>query len=88
MDYLYKPGDAVRVRGDLEMNRSYYMRSGPNAGEESDYVWEEMMTMCGKLVHIDHISFFGSYKIKECDGLWDDEMFEKITRQLRCESLL
>lgn len=88
MDYLYKPGDAVRVRKDLDMNRKYYMKSGPNAGEEGDYVCEEMMAMRGKLVHIDHTSSFGSYKIKECNWLWDDEMFEKITHQLRCESLL
>ena len=88
MDYLYKPGDTVRVRKDLSMGRSYCMKSGPYAEQESDCVIEEMMAMRGKLVHIDHISSFGSYKIKECNWLWCDEMFEKITHQFRCKSLL
>ena len=88
MDYLYKPGDVVRIRKDLRAGHSYYMKSGPYGGQENDYVSEEMMAMRGKLVHIDHISSSGSYKIKECNGLWDDEMFEITTHQLRCKSLL
>lgn len=88
MDYLYKPGDTVRIRKDLSMGHSYYMKSGPYAEQESDYVCEGMMAMRGKLVHIDHTSSFGSYKIKECAWLWDDEMFETTTHQFRCKSLL
>ncbi len=62
MDYLYKPGDTVRIRKDLSMGHFYCMKSGPYAGQERNYVIEEMMAMRGKLVHIDHISSFGSYK--------------------------
>ena len=40
MDYLYKPGDTVRIRKDLSMGHFYCMKSGPYAGQERNYVIE------------------------------------------------
>lgn len=38
-EYLYKIGDIVKVRDDIDRNMYYYMRSGPKAGCEPGTVY-------------------------------------------------
>lgn len=72
----YKVGDKVRVRSDLKNVDSYKIYGvGTN---------KEMERMAGKIVTIDSVGS-DCYKVKECNYVWTDKMFEgyagKITKE-------
>ena len=72
----YKVGDRVRVRSDLKAVDSYKIYGvGTN---------KEMERMAGKIVTIDSVGS-DCYKVKECNYVWTDKMFEgyagKITKE-------
>lgn len=69
---LYKVGDRVRVRYDLNSYDSYHMVDDPN--ECNDAV-EEMVRLAGEVVTISE-QRHGQYRIAECGFNWTDEMFE------------
>lgn len=85
--YLYKIGDLVKVRDDINRITKYYMRSGPADGCDPGTVYhiEEYRGSVHKIIAYDH----GYYKIDDdLDHLyWSDEMFEPMS-ECCCESLL
>lgn len=88
-EYLYKIGDIVKVRDDIDRNMYYYMRSGPKAGCEPGTVYH-----IGKYNGSVHkiISYeLGYYQIdNDPDHLyWSDGMFEPMSvNECICDSLL
>lgn len=74
-EYLYKPGDIVAVRSDLEKFVKYYM----DDDVQWNYVVESMLLLCGKEVTITRLSD-GQYRIEEDGGAWrwTDGMFDGI----------
>lgn len=87
-DYLYHPGDTVRVRPDLTVTKVYKMLSGKSEGESwGIYSW--MKDYAGKEIVIRKIELArGVYTAQGIDGcLWSDEMFESLNECL-CSSLL
>ena len=76
-EYKYKPGEAVRVRHDLNIKYRYYMRSGRYPNQSNNYVNDKMCAFAGQIVHINR-NWGSQYEIQE-DGhsfCWTDEMFE------------
>ncbi|MGN0655230.1 MAG: hypothetical protein ACI4KR_00410 [Ruminiclostridium sp.] len=73
---LYKAGDKVLVKPDLNLEDEYYMSDK----SEYDYVSEEMLEYAGKVVTISEAYDFG-YHIEELadddddEWIWTDEMF-------------
>lgn len=91
MDYLYKIGEAVWVRDDLEYAAYYDMTSGPYPEGNSNIVTGKMAELHGRLVHIRNYSAVGQYYVEETNNLqWTDDMFEgsENNNECRCESLL
>lgn len=87
VDYMYHPGDVVRVREDLVENTNYKMCSGKNNGAAC-WIWDWMKRYAGKQITIKRIDGDGFYEaaITE-DCVWSDEMFEPLNECL-CSSLL
>lgn len=85
--YLYKIGDFVKVRDDIDRNTKYYMHSGPMDGCDPGTVYhiERYKGSVHKIIAYDE----GYYKIdNDPDCLyWSDEMFEPMS-ECCCESLL
>ena len=87
VDYMYHPGDVVRVREDLAENTNYKMCSGKNNGADC-WIWGWMKEYAGKQITIKRIDGNGFYEaaiIEDC--IWSDEMFEPLNECL-CSSLL
>ena len=71
---LYKVGDKVVIKTDLNTYEDYYMSDS----EECCYVTEEMLEFTGRIATITGTTPYG-YHIAECDDednswLWTDEM--------------
>ena len=87
--YLYKIGDFVKVRDDIDRSTQYYMCSGPKDGSNPGTVYhiEKYRGSVHKIIAYDK----GYYKIdNDPDRLyWSDEMFEPMSvNECCCESLL
>lgn len=87
VDYMYHPGDVVRVREDLAENTNYKMCSGKNNGADC-WILGWMKEYAGKQITIRRIDGDGFYEatITE-DCVWSDEMFEHLN-ECFCSSLL
>lgn len=85
--YLYKIGDIVKVRDDIDRNTKYYMHSGPMDGYDPGTVYhiEKYRGSVHKIIAYDG----GYYKIDNDPNYlyWSDEMFEPMSEYC-CESLL
>lgn len=94
MDYLYKPGDKVRLIDHFVKEREYRMVSGPGYGCTTTVKWtyEERSRLTGSIVTIAEYYKSGRYRIKETGGrmCWTDEMFVGLADESECycESLL
>lgn len=89
-DYMYHPGDRVRVRLDLSEDEEYKMLSGKNKGE-SWLVLSWMKKYAGQEIVIEEIELYrGVYKAQGIDDcIWTDEMFEPlVVDECVCDSLL
>ena len=89
-DYMYHPGDRVRVRLDLSEHKEYKMLSGKNKGE-SWLVLSWMKKYAGQEIVIEEIELYrGVYKAQGIDDcIWTDEMFEPlVVDECVCDSLL
>lgn len=89
-DYMYHPGDRVRIRPDLSTDKEYQMLSGEKKGQ-SWIVFSWMKKYAGQEIVIQEIKFGrGVYKAKGIDGcVWTDEMFEPLAvGECVCYSLL
>lgn len=87
VDYMYHPGDVVRVREDLAENTNYKMCSGKNNGADC-WIWGWMKEYAGKQITIKRINGDGFYEaatIEDC--VWSDEMLEPLN-ECFCSSLL
>lgn len=73
----YKVGDRVRVRRDLEENKTY---GGWNA-------LENMVKMRGEIVTIRRVRSSG-YELKENNLMWTDEMLEPVEEELTAEEAI
>ena len=65
-DMMYKVGDIVRVREDLERHKSY----------GNYYATTEMAELAGRKVTIERV-LDDAYRIKEMGLYWTDKMFEE-----------
>ena len=91
-ELLYKVGDVVRVRPDLENYARYKMIYGPlNVDGEltSDTVVDEMMEFAGKDITIEQIQTTrkNGKEYKSKGWFWVDTMFD-LSGECFCESLL
>lgn len=73
----YKVGDRVRVRRDLEENKTY---GGWNA-------LENMVKMRGEIVTIRRVRSSG-YELEENNLMWTDEMLEPVEEELTAEEAI
>lgn len=90
IDYMYHPGDRVRVRPDLSEGEGYKMLSGENKGKPW-VILDWMKKYAGQEIVIEKIkSASGVYKAQGIDGcIWSDEMFEPMSvNECICDSLL
>lgn len=90
MDYKYKVGDAVIIRGDLNNRTEYYMRSGPHANIEWTVATNDMCERQNQMCHI-KATIRGHYILQEDPNEWDwtDDMFEDVSdKECFCTSLL
>lgn len=90
IDYMYHPGDRVRVRPDLSEDGEYEMLSGENKGQRW-MIFDWMKKYAGQEIVIEEIrSDSGVYKAQGIDGcIWSDEMFEPlVVDECVCDSLL
>lgn len=90
IDYMYHPGDKVRIRTDLSTDKKYQMLSGKNKGRYW-FVFSWMKKYAGQEIVIQEINLgHGVYKAKGIDGcIWTDEMFEPlVVDECVCDSLL
>lgn len=74
MNLRFKRGDIVTVRGDLVLEKTYFMEDGYT----SDIFVEGMDELCGCVVHIAGLNYSeDKYLIHEdeYDCNWTDEMF-------------
>ena len=76
---MYKPGDQVRVRPDLNMESTYRMMSGErnNDGEyPHDVATEDMCKLAGQAINIErYIDLQVGRKYRAMGRYWVDEMF-------------
>lgn len=87
--WLYKPGDVVRIRDDLEVGELYHILSGPCKGSTISPNYH-MKDFRGKTVTIKKYTSGGRYWINEdcpSHNFWADEMLEPI-EECVCTSLL
>lgn len=90
IDYMYHPGDRVRVRPDLSEGEDYEMLSGENKGQRW-VIFDWMKKYAGQEIVIQKISEArGVYIAQGIDGcIWSDEMFEPlVVNECVCDSLL
>lgn len=90
IDYMYHPGDRVRVRLDLSEYEHYKMLSGKNKGQYW-LVLSWMKKYAGQEIVIQEVEpYRGVYKAQGIDGcIWTDEMFEPlVVDECVCDSLL
>lgn len=88
MELMYKPGDKVMVRLDLNCREVYRMRSGRYNGDFTYNVVDQMADQAGKVLTILSPRGGGAgYSLEELDYGWTDEMFISIN-ECCCESLL
>lgn len=87
IDYMYHPGDRVRVRPDLSTDKYYKMLSGIYK-DESWHIFYWMKKYAGQEIVIQEIDA-GVYKAQGINGcIWVDEMFEDTLDECVCSSLL
>lgn len=89
-DYMYHPGDRVRVRLDLSEYEDYKMLSGENKGQRW-VIFDWMKKYAGQEIVIQEIAQArGVYKAQGIDGcIRTDEMFEPlVVDECVCDSLL
>lgn len=85
---MYKPGDKVTIRSDLEEYECYFMLSGPKKGKGMFCTVPSMVAQAGKIFTIEKILEDGrGYQLKECHFGWTDSMFES-ANECVCDSLL
>ena len=79
IDYMYHPGDRVRVKPELFEYEDYKMLSGKNKGQ-CWLVLSWMKKYAGQEIVIQEIvQDRGVYKAQGIDGcIWTDEMFEPL----------
>lgn len=88
MELMYKPGDKVMVRQDLNCREVYRMRSGRYNGDFTYNVVDQMADQAGKVLTILGPRDGGAgYSLEEFDYGWTDEMFISIN-ECCCDSLL
>lgn len=88
MELMYKPGDKVMVRPDLNCREVYRMRSGRYNGDFTYNVVDQMADQAGKVLTILGPRDGGAgYSLEELDYGWIDEMFISIN-ECCCDSLL
>jgi hypothetical protein len=90
IDYMYHPGDRVRVRPDLSEDEDYKMLSGENEGQRW-MIFDWMKKYAGQEIVIQKIvQDRGVYEAQGIDGcIWSDEMFEPlVVGECVCDSLL
>lgn len=91
-EYMYKPGDLVRVRSDLSMRTRYRMTSGErnNDGEyPHDVATEDMCKLAGQVINIErYIDLPIGRKYLAMGRYWVDEMFSGFADNLHFRSLL
>lgn len=88
MELMYKPGDKVMVRPDLNCREVYRMRSGRYNGDFTYNVVDQMADQAGKVLTILGPRNGGAgYSLEELDYGWTDEMFISIN-ECCCDSLL
>lgn len=88
MELMYKPGDRVMIRPDLNCRKIYCMKSGSYNGNYTYDVVDQMADQAGKVFTIRCPRDGGAgYSLREFDYGWTDEMFIPIN-ECCCESLL
>lgn len=88
MELMYKPGDKVMVRPDLNCSEIYHMRSGRYNGDNTYNVVDQMVDQAGKVFTIQGPCKGGAgYSLEEFGYGWTDEMFIPIN-ECCCDSLL
>lgn len=88
MELMYKPGDKVMVRPDLNRREVYRMKSGRYNGDFTYNVVDQMVDQAGKVLTILGPRDGGAgYSLEEFDYGWTDEMFISIN-ECCCDSLL
>ena len=89
MELMYKPGDKVMVRPDLNCREIYRMRSGRHNGDNTYYgVIDQMADQAGKIFTIQGPrDGERGYTLNEIGYGWTDEMFISIN-ECCCDSLL
>lgn len=88
MELMYKPGDKVMVRPDLNCREVYRMRSGRYNGDFTYNVVDQMADQAGKVLTILGPRDGGAgYSLEGFDYGWTDEMFISIN-ECCCDSLL
>ena len=93
MELLYKVGDKVMVRKDIQEKGHYHMVSCTESpGYKGMYVNDDTAAKAGKLVTIRAIiedeNCGYKYKIKEDSWSWTDEMFERKRNSISFKQLL
>ena len=93
MELLYKIGDKVMVRKDIQENGYYHMVSCTESpGYHGMYVNYNMAAKAGKIVTIRNIiedeDCGYKYKIEEDGWSWTDEMFERKRNSILFNQLL
>lgn len=88
MELMYKPGDKVMIRPDLNCREVYRMRSGRYNGDFAYNVVDQMADQAGKVLTILGPRDGGAgYTLEESIYGWTDEMFISIN-ECCCDSLL
>lgn len=88
MELMYKPGDKVMIRPDLNCREVYRMRSGRYNGDFTYNVVDQMVDQAGKVFTIQGPRDGGDgYTLNEIGYGWTDEMFISIN-ECCCDSLL
>lgn len=91
-ELLYKPGDLVRVRPDLNLKSRYSMKSGERdkyGQYPSDVATEDMCELAGQVINIEkYIDLQVGRKYYARTRYWTDEMFSGFADDLHFRSLL
>ncbi|MEE0545649.1 MAG: hypothetical protein UC771_14480 [Faecalibacterium sp.] len=88
MELMYKPGDKVMVRQDLNCSEIYRMRSGRYDGEYTYNAIDQMVDQAGEVFTIKGPrDGERGYTLNEIGYGWTDEMFISIN-ECCCDSLL
>ena len=89
---MYKPGDQVRVRPDLNLKDRYQMQSGEKdqyGQYPSDVATEDMCKLAGQVINVEkYIDLAVGRKYFARNRYWVDEMFSGFADDLHFRSLL